>query len=302
VNVSASFGSDVWEAKNYGQVVYAIKTRNGQVYLRLQRKYGDLTALQACINVAWRFFDNHMLHSVLQIAKLSENHCGHPIYQVACLRLRRGLLRTISVDVQEEQLTEAEKRFRKERGGGNYGLGTKEVQEKRYIERREAERKRRELFGDALALYKKGDLEEVRAQALQSLRNRWKLVSICDTSQHHHHISANPDIAKYSRASVPYRLSSDPTLYGAGSHRVRERACDGASELRRRRLFEDNADLPSDTIQHCMLLCSHGPGATAASCPLLTIFCPLSLLCECCNRVPGGCWAGCFVRGTRSRL
>ncbi len=77
--------------------------------------------------------------------------------------LRRGLLRTISVHVQEEQLTEAEKRFRKERGGGNYGLGTKEVQEKRYIERREAERKRRELFGDALALYKKGDLEEVRA-------------------------------------------------------------------------------------------------------------------------------------------
>ncbi len=48
VNVSASFGSDVWEAKNYGQVVYAIKTRNGQVYLRLQRKYGDLTALQVC--------------------------------------------------------------------------------------------------------------------------------------------------------------------------------------------------------------------------------------------------------------
>ena len=46
VNISASFGSDVWEAKNYGQVVYAIKTRNGQVYLRLQRKFGDLSALQ----------------------------------------------------------------------------------------------------------------------------------------------------------------------------------------------------------------------------------------------------------------
>ena len=59
-------------------------------------------------------------------------------------------------------MTEAEKRFRKERGGGNYGLGTKEVQEKRYIERREAERKRRELFSDALAMYKKGDLENVR--------------------------------------------------------------------------------------------------------------------------------------------
>lgn len=46
VNISASFGSDVWEAKNYGQVVYAIKTRNGEVYLRLQRNYGDLANLQ----------------------------------------------------------------------------------------------------------------------------------------------------------------------------------------------------------------------------------------------------------------
>lgn len=46
VNISASFGSDVWEAKNYGQVVYAIKTRAGEVYLRLQNKFGDLTALE----------------------------------------------------------------------------------------------------------------------------------------------------------------------------------------------------------------------------------------------------------------
>ena len=46
VNISASFGSDVWEAKNYGQVVYAIKTRAGEVYLRMQRNYGDTTALQ----------------------------------------------------------------------------------------------------------------------------------------------------------------------------------------------------------------------------------------------------------------
>ena len=75
-------------------------------------------------------------------------------------------MQTTAVCVQEEELTEAEKRFRKERGGGNYGLGTKEVQEKRYIERREAERKRRELFSDALAMYKKGDLEDVRLRQL----------------------------------------------------------------------------------------------------------------------------------------
>ena len=70
--------------------------------------------------------------------------------------------------MQEEDLTEAEKRFKRERGGGNYGLGTKEVQEKRYIERREAERKRRELFSDALAMYKKGDLENVRLMRVKA--------------------------------------------------------------------------------------------------------------------------------------
>ena len=60
VNISASFGSDVWEAKNYGQVVYAIKTRNGEVYLRLQRNYGDLAALQVRHRPARRC--NTLLH------------------------------------------------------------------------------------------------------------------------------------------------------------------------------------------------------------------------------------------------
>ena len=46
VNVSASFGTDVWEAKNFGQVMYAIKTRNGDVYLKFKRKFGDLSALE----------------------------------------------------------------------------------------------------------------------------------------------------------------------------------------------------------------------------------------------------------------
>lgn len=43
--VSASFGTDVWEAKNFGQVMYAIKTRNGDVYLKFQRMFGDTSAL-----------------------------------------------------------------------------------------------------------------------------------------------------------------------------------------------------------------------------------------------------------------
>ena len=45
VGVSASFGTDVWDAQNFGQVMYAIKTRNGDVYLKMKRNYGDTSAL-----------------------------------------------------------------------------------------------------------------------------------------------------------------------------------------------------------------------------------------------------------------
>jgi hypothetical protein len=40
VRISASFGDDIWEAKNFGQVTYAIKTRNGDVYLELESRCG----------------------------------------------------------------------------------------------------------------------------------------------------------------------------------------------------------------------------------------------------------------------
>jgi tetratricopeptide (TPR) repeat protein len=106
VKVSASFGGDVWEALNFGQVIYAIKTRNGEVYLRLRKNYGDMSALE------------------------------------------------------EEELTEAEKQFRSERAGGNYGSGTKEMQQRNYIGKKEAERKRRELFDEALATFRGGKTEE----------------------------------------------------------------------------------------------------------------------------------------------
>ena len=46
LQVSASFGSDVWDAKNYGQVMYAIKTRNGEVYMRMLRRGGDMSILE----------------------------------------------------------------------------------------------------------------------------------------------------------------------------------------------------------------------------------------------------------------
>jgi hypothetical protein len=105
VKVSASFGPDVWEALNFGQVVYAIKTRNGEVYLKLKRNYGDMSALE------------------------------------------------------EEELTEAEKQYKAERMGGNYGSGSKEMQARNYVARKEAERARRELFDDALKKFKGGATE-----------------------------------------------------------------------------------------------------------------------------------------------
>ena len=56
------------------QVIYAIKTRNGEVFLRLRKNNGDMSCFE------------------------------------------------------EEELTEAELQFKAERGGGNYGAGTKEMQ------------------------------------------------------------------------------------------------------------------------------------------------------------------------------
>lgn len=105
VEVSASFGSDVWKAQNYGQVIYAIKTRNGQLYLKLRKGDGSLDIFQ------------------------------------------------------EEELTEMEKRFKEERGGGNYGEGTKELQAKNYAKRKNAEAEREERFEKALSLFQKKDIE-----------------------------------------------------------------------------------------------------------------------------------------------
>lgn len=56
----------------------------------------------------------------------------------------------------QDDSDESEKQWKKERAGGNYGAGTKEIQERNYVARKEAERKRRELFDDALAKFKSG--------------------------------------------------------------------------------------------------------------------------------------------------
>lgn len=104
LKVSASFGTDIWDAINYGQVMYAIRTRNGGVYLKLQSNGGDTTVMQ-------------------------------------------------------EKDSDSAKQWKQERSGGDYGAGTKEMQTKNYISRKETERKRRELFDDALEKFQKKDIE-----------------------------------------------------------------------------------------------------------------------------------------------
>ena len=46
VAVSASFGDEIWDADNYGQVIYAMKNRNGDIFLRMRKMNGDLSALE----------------------------------------------------------------------------------------------------------------------------------------------------------------------------------------------------------------------------------------------------------------
>ena len=69
--------------------------------------------------------------------------------------------------MQEEQLTEAQKQWQSERRGGNYGLGTKEMQARNYMNRKETEQKRRELFDVALSKFRKNDIQGVRSCARQ---------------------------------------------------------------------------------------------------------------------------------------
>jgi len=103
--VSATFGTDIWDAKNFGQTLYAIRTRNGKVYLKLKRMFGDVSALQ------------------------------------------------------DEEMSEDEKMWKREQAGGNVGFGTRQIQERNYLSRKKREEERQELFELALSKFKKGDIE-----------------------------------------------------------------------------------------------------------------------------------------------
>jgi len=47
LKISASFGNEIWEAESYGQVMYAMKNRSGDIYLQMQKNYGDTSKLTA---------------------------------------------------------------------------------------------------------------------------------------------------------------------------------------------------------------------------------------------------------------
>lgn len=103
VSVSASFGDEIWPADSYGQCMYAIRTRVGNIYMKILSRGGN----------------------------------------------------TDVFDLEEDNTA-----FRSERRGGNYGFGTKEVQQQNYMQRKEMTRKREALFNDALETCRKGDYEK----------------------------------------------------------------------------------------------------------------------------------------------
>jgi hypothetical protein len=68
--------------------------------------------------------------------------------------------------LQEEEMDAAQRMAKSERAGGNYGAGTKELQARNYVSRKEQERKRRELFDDALVKFNAGEIEVRRSVRL----------------------------------------------------------------------------------------------------------------------------------------
>lgn len=60
-------------------------------------------------------------------------------------------------------MTEQEKQFKSERGGGNYGAGTRALQEQNFMARQKRDKLRKEMFEDALNKFRANDIEQVSA-------------------------------------------------------------------------------------------------------------------------------------------
>jgi hypothetical protein len=69
--VSASFGPDVWEAKNFGQVMYAVRTRNGGLYFKLLKRNGDLSIFEVrrCASIVSSALYSSELHLTPEASK-----------------------------------------------------------------------------------------------------------------------------------------------------------------------------------------------------------------------------------------
>ena len=64
---------------------------------------------------------------------------------------------------QEGDASDTEKMFKRERSGGNYGGGTKELQMINYRTKQEREAKRKVLFNTGLEKFNKGEIQPVIA-------------------------------------------------------------------------------------------------------------------------------------------
>lgn len=45
-DLSLPHGDEIWGAESYGQVIYAMKNRNGDIYLEMKKMNGDISALE----------------------------------------------------------------------------------------------------------------------------------------------------------------------------------------------------------------------------------------------------------------
>ena len=63
--------------------------------------------------------------------------------------------------LQEAAMTEEQKAFADERGGGNYGAGTRAMQERNYMARQQREKQRKTMFEEALDKFRAQDIENV---------------------------------------------------------------------------------------------------------------------------------------------
>lgn len=163
VQVSASFGDDVWEAGKFGQCMYAIKTRNGDLYFRFLKKYGDLSSFDVR-PIPSLLYDK--ANSLPHLLTEADGQCSgifscsqSPQTPSYCGASSLVLSHDKPIPLQDVEETEAEAQFRKERAGGNYGGGTKELQLMNFKKRQEQDARRNGLFESGLDKFYKKDIQ-----------------------------------------------------------------------------------------------------------------------------------------------